>query len=184
MSNIAIFAILLRLVAWEFGALSSHLGCKPWSELHLTTSCSLWFTATMTYCRRHQCNNDLNGWRHQGLFQPLSGFRFFSAPELYSSTQITHSGKLGQLTPFWQVIVAIFSLWCTTCTFPFNFLTYSDTVILWKGLQVSSFVRAMSVWRKRKILFTAQKLHLIMLRIILLRNFQLLADILILQNWW
>ena len=48
---------------------------------------------------------------------------------MYSSTQITHFGKLGQVTPFWQVIVAIFSLWCTTCTFfPHNSLTYSDTV--------------------------------------------------------
>ena len=50
-------------------------------------------------------------------------------------------------------------------------------------LQESNFIGATSVWQERKILFTAQKLHLIMLLDYPLRNFQFLADIVLLQNW-
>ena len=77
----------------------------------------------------NHCNNDLWLTTSRVISTFIRNSDSFQHQELYSSTQITHLGKLGQVTPFWQVIVAIFSLWCTTCTFfPHNSLTYSDTV--------------------------------------------------------
>ena len=153
-------------IAWEFGALS-WMSTVKW----IAANCSLWLTTTMT----DGCSLILE------LTWNLWGLRLFSAPKAVLQHTNYQLRRAGIIDAFWKVIVAICTIWSTTYTLTLQLFPqpFFDT---W--LQESNFIGATSVWQERKILFTAQKLHLIMVLDYPLRNFQFLADIVILQNWW
>lgn len=153
-------------IAWEFGALSWMSTVK-------------WIAANCPLLTVIHCNNDW--WL---LFQELTwhlwGLRLFSAQLCITA----HKLSIERSWDNWRLLESncrnLHNLEHNMHSFPSTLPTTSfDT-----RLQESNFIGATSVWQERKILFTAQKLHLIMLLDYPLRNFQFLADIVLLQNWW
>ena len=115
-------------IAWEFGALSWMSTVK-------------WIAANCPQLTVIHCNNDW--WL---LFQELTwhlwGLRLFSAPKAVLRHTNYQLRGAGIIDAFWKVIVAICTIWSTTCTlslqlFPQPLLTLDCKNLTLLGQRVS-----------------------------------------------